>query len=154
MILSSRRWTVCADANPEDRFSRVEAQLWSYIILDPILGALTLESRLLHNLQNSAIFKLQTNSFRPWSDDCQQLWIHTLCNCGFQKLTTDNIAGNCTRHGGERVNSVHALLSAADFFKINFFENLFQKCHQSVKQFGSRSGPTFCRAWSWSKPFA
>ena len=29
------------------------------------------------------------------------------------------------------------------FFKINFFEEFFQKYHQSVKQFGSRSGPTF-----------
>ena len=32
------------------------------------------------------------------------------------------------------------------FFKINFFENVFQKCHPSVKEFGSRSGPTFSRA--------
>ena len=29
------------------------------------------------------------------------------------------------------------------FFKIKFFEEFFQKYHQSVKQFGSRSGPTF-----------
>ena len=28
------------------------------------------------------------------------------------------------------------------FFKINFFEKLFQKYHQSVIQFGIRSGPT------------
>ena len=33
------------------------------------------------------------------------------------------------------------------FFKINFFEKLFQVYRQSVEQFGSRSGPTFCRAW-------
>ena len=39
-------------------------------------------------------------------------------------------------------------------FKINFFEIFFQEYHQSVKQFGSRSGPTFCRAWSGSKLFA
>ena len=32
------------------------------------------------------------------------------------------------------------------FFKINFVENFFQEYHQSVKQFGSRSGLTFCRA--------
>ena len=31
-------------------------------------------------------------------------------------------------------------------FKINFFEKLFQEYPQSVKQFGFRSGPTFCRA--------
>ena len=37
-------------------------------------------------------------------------------------------------------------LSSADFFKINFFEKIFQEYHQSVKQFGSRSGPTFFRA--------
>ena len=27
------------------------------------------------------------------------------------------------------------------FFKINFFDKFFQEYHQSVKQFGSRSGP-------------
>ena len=32
------------------------------------------------------------------------------------------------------------------FFKITFFKKFFQGYHQSVKQFGSRSGPTFCRA--------
>ena len=37
-------------------------------------------------------------------------------------------------------------LSSADFFKIHFFEKFFQECHLSVKQFGSRSGWTFCRA--------
>ena len=32
------------------------------------------------------------------------------------------------------------------FFKIIFFEKFFWEYHQSVKQFGSSSGPTFCRA--------
>ena len=40
------------------------------------------------------------------------------------------------------------------FFKFNFFEKFFQEYYQSVKQFGSRSDPTFCRAWSGSKLFA
>ena len=31
------------------------------------------------------------------------------------------------------------------FFKINFFEKLFQEHYQSVKQFGSRPGPTFSK---------
>ena len=39
------------------------------------------------------------------------------------------------------------------FFKIDFFKKFFQEYHQSVKQFGSRSGPTFCPAWSGSKLF-
>ena len=38
---------------------------------------------------------------------------------------------------------LHAFLSSADFFKINFFDKLFQKYHQSVKQFGSRSSQGF-----------
>ena len=46
------------------------------------------------------------------------------------------------------------LLLSAVFFKINFFKKLFQKHYQNVKRFGSRSGPTFCRAWSRSKLFA
>ena len=40
------------------------------------------------------------------------------------------------------------------FFKSYFFKNIFQEYHQCVKQFGSRSGPKFCRAWSGSKLFA
>ena len=32
------------------------------------------------------------------------------------------------------------------FFKINCFEKFFWEYHQSVKQFGSRSGLMFCRA--------
>ena len=43
--------------------------------------------------------------------------------------------------------------SANFFFKINYFKKFFQEYHQSVKQFGSRSGPTFCLAWSGSKLF-
>ena len=39
------------------------------------------------------------------------------------------------------------------FSKINFFKKIFQEYHQSVKQFGFRSGPTFCQAWSGSKLF-
>ena len=40
------------------------------------------------------------------------------------------------------------------FFKINFFKIFFQKHYQSVKQFGSRPGLTFCLSWSGSKLFA
>ena len=40
------------------------------------------------------------------------------------------------------------------FLKTNFFKKIFQEYHQSVKQFGSRSGPTFYWAWSGSKLFA
>ena len=37
---------------------------------------------------------------------------------------------------------------------MNFFKKISQEYHQSVKQSGSRSGPTFCRAWSGTKLFA
>ena len=48
------------------------------------------------------------------------------------------------------------------FFKLTFSKKkkkkkkkkTFQEYHQGVKQFGFRSGPTFCRSWSWSKLFA
>ena len=39
------------------------------------------------------------------------------------------------------------------FFKL-FSNKIFQEYHQRVKQFGCRSCPTFCRAWSGSKLFA
>ena len=40
------------------------------------------------------------------------------------------------------------------FFKINFLEKFFQEQYKSVKQFGSRSGPTLCWSWSGSKLFS
>ena len=40
---------------------------------------------------------------------------------------------------------LHTLLSSADFFQNQLFQKKNQDYHQSVKQFGSRSGPTFCR---------
>ena len=54
------------------------------------------------------------------------------------------------------LNSLHAFfLSFMGFLlKSNFFKEILQEYHQSVKQFGSRSGPTFCWAWSGSKLFA
>ena len=43
----------------------------------------------------------------------------------------------------------HDFLSSADFFfKVNFFEKIFQKYNQRVKQFESRAGPTEHQAWS------
>ena len=32
------------------------------------------------------------------------------------------------------------------FFKINVFKKIFQEHYQSIKWFGSRSGPTFCQS--------
>ena len=43
------------------------------------------------------------------------------------------------------------------FFLNQLFQKkkkIFQEYYQSVKQFGFRAGPTFCRAWSGSKLFA
>ena len=39
----------------------------------------------------------------------------------------------------------HTFCRLLIFFKFNFFEKFFQEYHQSVKQFGSRSVPTFCQ---------
>ena len=70
----------------------------------------------------------------PASDNCRLLITLTLCPL-------------------EKV--VYMLFcSVLIFSKSNFFKNFFQEYHQSVKQFGFRSGPTFCRAWSGSKLFA
>ena len=46
------------------------------------------------------------------------------------------------------------LLLSAECFKIYFFKKFFQEHYQSVKQFGSKSGLTFCWSWSWSRLFA
>ena len=37
------------------------------------------------------------------------------------------------------------------FLKLTFSKKIFQEYHQCVQQFGSRSGPTFSRAYSGSK---
>ena len=48
----------------------------------------------------------------------------------------------------------HAFCHLQIIFKINIFEKFFQEYHLCVKQIGSRSGPTKCRAWSGSNLFA
>ena len=45
------------------------------------------------------------------------------------------------------------LLTYADLFSKHTFSKKNHKYHLSVTQFDSRSGPTFCRAWSGSKQF-
>ena len=40
------------------------------------------------------------------------------------------------------------------FSKIDFFKKFFQKHHQRITPFGSRSGPTFYLSWSGFKLFA
>ena len=54
------------------------------------------------------------------------------------------------------LRNLHAFLLCADFFSksIFFFEKLFEDYHQSVMQFRSRPGQTFCRTWSGSNLFA
>ena len=49
---------------------------------------------------------------------------------------------------------IFSLLFFFFFFLIKLYKKSFGIYHQSVKQFGSRSGPMFCRAWSGSKLFA
>ena len=49
---------------------------------------------------------------------------------------------------------LHAFFLSVEFFKINIFKKFFGEYRQRVKQFGFRSGLTFCRARSGSKLFA
>ena len=75
-------------------------------------------------------------------------------------LTSLNVINIASHHVALIKDSLHdewffmLLLSSADFFKINIFKNVFQLYHQTVKQFGSRPGPTLCRSWSGPKLFA
>ena len=52
------------------------------------------------------------------------------------------------------LGNVSGVCSLLIFFKMIFFEKFFQEYHQRGKQFRSRSGLTFCQAWSRSKPLA
>ena len=46
------------------------------------------------------------------------------------------------------------LVCRFSFFGLKKKQFFFQEIHQNVKQFGPRSSPTFCRAWSGFKLFA
>ena len=48
----------------------------------------------------------------------------------------------------------HDFCRLLTFFQNDHFKTIFQGHDQSIKQFGSRSGPTLCRVWSGSKLFA
>ena len=74
------------------------------------------------------------------------------CLLNFSKSTSFGNTISVKQFGSRSI--FHDFLSPAEFFKINFFEKFFQEYHQNVKQFGSRSGLTFSRALSGSKPFA
>ena len=77
-----------------------------------------------------------------------------VCNCGSKYQPYFSHSLYMTLCTGKFACFFCHLLIFYIFIKINFFETFFQKYHQSVKYFGSRSGPTFCLAWSGSKLFA
>ena len=68
------------------------------------------------------------NFLKNSSSKTISVWIQTVCN-GLQTTL--------------------ACLSSADFSKINFYEKCSHEYHQSVKQFGSRSGLTFFWGLIW-----
>ena len=115
-------------------------------------------------LQSDGAFNLATEAGRP------KLYTKWHLIFGDKGSPSNNSSLNCwfvaTLHAPRSLKSsatfcfnslhacwviLHAFLSV-DFS--NLFKNIFQEYHQSVKQFGSRSGPTKCRAWSGSKLFA
>ena len=74
------------------------------------------------------------------------IWVQTVCK-GYQQMTIVRVTQkkNITELFAYWV-ILHAFCHLLILFKINFLEKFFQEYYQSVKQFGSRSGPTFCRA--------
>ena len=66
------------------------------------------------------------------------------CLLNFSKSTSFGNTISVKQFGSRSI--FHDFLTPAELFKINFFEKFFQEYHQNVKQFGSRSGPTFRRA--------
>ena len=68
------------------------------------------------------------------------IWVQTVCKNYQQTTLGDKGLKDCLPLLG------HIKCCLLIFFKINFFEKFFQEYHLSVKQIGSRSGPTFCRA--------
>ena len=91
-------------------------------------------------LLQTVLTKIRTDFLSvSWKNKCHRL---SLCNSHIPYLTIcmlGNFSCICCR--------------MPTFFKISFFKNFFQKHLQSVRWFGSRSGPTHCQSWSGSKLF-
>ena len=86
----------------------------------------------------SILKKLLKLSWNFWKDSLFKWWCKNKQTSQMKQLT----------------NMVLWLLDNFHFFcrLLNLiFEKSFKNYHQSVKQFGSWSGPTFCWAWSMSK---
>ena len=71
--------------------------------------------------------------------------------CNIESIGCEKLHSKHHRHQMVSTREiVHAILLSTVivflFFRINFFEIFFQEHHQSVKQFGSRSGPNVCQA--------
>ena len=69
------------------------------------------------------------------SSSTSVLWVATIANVQLTFLTLCLLG-----------NFVCFFVVCGFFFKLTFSKEIFQEHHQSVKQFGSRSGPTFCQA--------
>ena len=69
----------------------------------------------------------------------------------FRHYISHKITFGAPSSGGVLCSACGAFIWHLIFFNINFFQKSFQEYHQSVEQYGSRSGPTFCRALSGSK---
>ena len=80
-------------------------------------------------------------------DICKPIWVVYVCASvswmGLWPLLLNTMVDHLFRYlsyFGQNIaklyllGNCHALLSSADFFKINFFEKFFLEYHQSVKQ--------------------
>ena len=90
--------------------------------------------------ENVVVFLLQEKACkqnRPWTD------------CNLSSDERDHIQINNFLTFGMLGNFACFFVVCGFFFLINFFfkTKTFQEYHQSVKQFGSRSGPTFCKGY-------
>ena len=85
----------------------------------------------------------------------QKFWIRPWGNEFRVYEPTQETLVHCTYHKGIKAvcwEIFHAFVVVCcwHFFKINFLKKFFQEHNQSVKRFGSMSGPTFCQSWSGS----
>ena len=104
-----------------------------------LLSADFFQNQLFPNIILGIPSECQTDWIQIRPDNLSGLiWVQTVCK-GYQQTTQGQVStvNSCM------LGNFHAFLSSVDFFKISFFEKLFQEYHLSVKQFGSRSGVTF-----------
>ena len=118
------------------------------IFPDSLSSADIFQNYFFHKILSGTLSECQMVWIQIWTNILSVLiWVQTVWK-GYQQMTSHSLQ---ERFNGRTLHTrklFMIFLSSANFFKINLFTKFFQERYQSVKQFGSRSDPKSCLAWS------